>query len=80
MSRHLRWTLGRLVPLFALLSVPLPLVAQNQGRGALRPFAYVFVAYGLVWVIIGFWVFLIARRLGRLEERLDARGGGEPRD
>lgn len=77
MSRRLRGTLGLFLPVFLLLLSPLSLVAQNQGRGALRPFAYVFVAYGLVWVIIGFWVFLIARRLGRLEERLGGGRGGE---
>ncbi|NNF27645.1 MAG: CcmD family protein [Gemmatimonadetes bacterium] len=77
MSRRLRRTLGLFLPVFLLLLSPLSLVAQNQGRGALRPFAYVFVAYGLVWVIIGFWVFLIARRLGRLEERLGGGRGGE---
>ena len=75
MSRFLRRALGLLVPLFLLASAPIPLFAQDQGRGALRPFAYVFIAYGLVWVIIGFWVFLIARRLGRLEDRLG--GGGQ---
>ena len=57
--------------LFAFLAlVPAPLMAQAdaQGRGALRPYIYVFVAYGLVWVLIGLWVFLIARRMGRLEK------------
>ncbi|NNM33892.1 MAG: CcmD family protein [Gemmatimonadetes bacterium] len=77
MSRRLRGTLGLFLPILLSLLSPLSLVAQNQGRGALRPFAYVFVAYGLVWVIIGFWVFLIARRLGRLEERLGGGRGGE---
>ena len=66
----------RVLPLLlALLAVPVPLLAQTQGRGALRPFAYVFVAYGLVWVAIGLWVFLIARRLVRLERNPPGQGG-----
>ena len=72
---------GRLVRvLVALLVLPAPLLAQagTQGRGALRPYAYVFVAYGLVWVLIGLWVFLIARRLGRLEN--DLRRGEQARE
>ena len=77
MSRLLRGALGLSLPLLLGLAAPLPLLAQDQGRGALRPFAYVFVAYGLVWVIIGFWVFLIARRLGRLESRIDAGSGSD---
>ena len=76
MTVGLRGVLRLLGPLLVILSAPMPLLAQNQGRGALRPFAYVFIAYGLVWVIIGFWVFLIARRLGRIEERLGDRGPG----
>lgn len=75
MSRVLRGAFALLVPVFFLASTPISLWAQEQGRGALRPFAYVFIAYGLVWVIIGYWVFLIARRLGRLEDRLG--GGGQ---
>lgn len=66
----------RLTPLLMgfLLLIPAPVLAQGtQGRGALRPYFYVFLAYGLVWVIIGFWVFLIARRLGRLERHLEGR-------
>lgn len=62
----------------ALGTVPMPLLAQTQGRGALRPFLYVFLAYGLVWVVIGFWVFLIARRLRRIERDLVAGDHSSP--
>lgn len=64
--------------LLALLALPVPLLAQTQGRGALRPFFYVFLAYGLVWVAIGLWVFLIARRLIRLERNVPGQGGATP--
>lgn len=67
-----------LMLLLVALSAPLPLVAQTQGRGALRPFFYVFLAYGLVWVAIGIWVFLIARRLGRIERDLAAGDRSPP--
>ena len=65
---------------WGFLLSPLPLAAQagTQGRGDLRPFFYVFLAYGLVWVAIGFWVFLIARRLGRLERDLKPEPSAGP--
>ncbi|MGI9627125.1 MAG: CcmD family protein [Longimicrobiales bacterium] len=71
----------RLIALLLWFSVliPAPVLAQGtQGRGALRPYFYVFAAYGLVWVLIGFWVFLIARRLGRLERNLQGRNPSTP--
>ena len=50
------------------LAVPAALLAQSTeaGRGALRPYVHVFLAYGVVWVLILFWVWRIARGLKRL--------------
>ena len=54
--------------LVALLASPVAVIAQDaQGRGALRPYIHIFVAYGLVWVLIGIWVWRIGTRLKVLE-------------
>ena len=37
---------------------------------SLRPYAFVFVAYALAWLLVLGWVVTIARRMGRLERRL----------
>ncbi len=46
---------------------PVLLLAQEVGRGALRPYLHVFAAYGLFWVLILFWVWRIARGLKQLQ-------------
>lgn len=48
---------------------PAVLAAQGEaGRGALRPFVHVLLAYAVAWIAILIWVWLIARRLRRLED------------
>lgn len=44
------------------------LLLQSDGAGvpSLRPYVHVFLAYGLAWVIILFWVWRIWRGLQRL--------------
>ena len=56
------------IGLLWLLAAPAVAAAQvvNGGRGALRPFFHVFVAYGVVWIMILLWVWWIARKLSRL--------------
>ena len=62
--------------LLALLLVPAELWAQaaeplsSQRLG--RPYLFVFLAYALVWLFIAGWVISIARRLARVEKRLQA--------
>ena len=47
---------------------PALLAAQGEaGRGALRPFVHVLLAYAAAWIAILAWVWLIARRLRRLD-------------
>ena len=46
-------------------ATPVGLLAQNSGRGALRPYVHVLLAYGLVWLLILVWVWMIARKLKR---------------
>jgi CcmD family protein len=65
MSRVTVWALALLVllPSFA--------AAQGAAPPSLRPYWHVFIAYALVWVILFGWVVAIARRLGRVEVRID---------
>ncbi len=49
-------------------ATPVALVAQAEaGRGALRPYVHVLLAYGVAWILILVWVWRIARALKRLE-------------
>ncbi len=51
------------VPGFEVLAA-----AQDEaGRGALRPYVHVLIAYGVAWVLILVWVWRIARGLKRAE-------------
>jgi len=63
--------------LVGALAVAVPAAAQEAGLpGAggqsLRPYAFVFIAYTVLWVLVFGWLFSVARRLARLERRLDA--------
>lgn len=67
-----RWNLDAIGPgvaaaLFAL-GTPAVLSAQvaDGGRGAMRPFVHVLLAYGIAWVIVLIWVWWIARSLKRV--------------
>jgi len=55
-------------------AAPAVLLAQAEGgRGALRPYVHVFLAYGITWVLIAVWVWMIARRMKRLAAAESAR-------
>lgn len=41
------------------------------GTQSLRPYAHVFIAYALAWLLVIGWTWSIARRLGRVERRLE---------
>lgn len=49
-------------------AAPAALFAQaaEAGRGALRPYVHVLLAYGIAWVLIALWVWMIARKMKRL--------------
>lgn len=51
----------------ALAQVP----ADAMASQSLRPYAHVFAAYAIAWLLIGGWIFSINRRLGKLESRHD---------
>ena len=55
-----------------------PALAQSAtlpGTGlsgqSLRPYGFVFLAYALAWLLVLGWVVTIARRMGRLDKRLE---------
>ncbi len=52
---------------FALQEGATDLASQHLGRG----YTHVFIAYALAWAIILGWVIAIARRLARIERRMD---------
>lgn len=63
--------------LVGLLGLVVPAAASAQAAGELgrqtlgRPYWHVFLAYALAWLLIGGWVISIARRLARVEKRLE---------
>ena len=61
-----------------LFSLAVPAVALAQttggGRGALRPYVHIFLAYGAAWILILVWVWLIARGLKRVTAGLENTG------
>jgi CcmD family protein len=66
-----------LVVIPGVLTILTPVAALAQGnpdemaRQTLgRPYVNVFVGYAAAWILIGGWVFSIARRLARVEKRL----------
>lgn len=56
-----------------LLAAPAIAVAQvvDGGRGALRPYVHVLLAYAVVWILIVLWIWWIARTLSRLNNEHD---------
>ena len=74
-KRLLRWVL----PAFALIVLALPTLAQesalpgsNIAEQSLRPYAFVFIAYAIVWVFVLGWIVAVGRRMSALARRLDA--------
>ncbi len=59
------------------LSAPAALTAQvaDAGRGAMRPYVHVLLAYAVVWLLILLWVWMIARQLRRVEDATKPDGG-----
>ena len=62
-------------PLLVLALTALPVAAQglpgtDVGSQSLRAYHFVFTAYAIAWLLIFGWVVSVARRLARLEKRL----------
>ena len=57
-------------PIASLWLLAAPALAAVQaaegGRDTLRPYVHVLLAYAVVWILILFWVWWIARKLSRL--------------
>lgn len=61
-------TLASFALLLASPSLPVLLLqAEEAGRGALRPYLHIFVAYAIAWILILFWVWRISRKLKGVE-------------
>lgn len=61
-------TWASIASLAGALAAEFAALTQSGGAGvpSLRPYVHVFLAYGLAWVIILFWVWRIWRGLQRL--------------
>lgn len=61
-------TWASILSVVGVLAAEFALFTQSGGAGvpSLRPYVHVFLAYGLAWVIILFWVWRIWRGLNRL--------------
>ncbi|HSW30888.1 MAG TPA: CcmD family protein [Longimicrobiales bacterium] len=60
------------------LAVAVPAAAQDAAVPvtglsglSLRPYQFVFLAYALAWLLVLGWVVAVARRMARLERRLE---------
>lgn len=72
MRRFLQTTLALLLLAGALWALPLPAEGQAApGSGLGRPYWHVFAAYVVAWALVLGWVVSIARRLARIEKRLE---------
>ena len=71
---RLAGTVARLL-VAGLLLLPPALVAQAEqqplGAQSLRPYWHVFIAYALAWILVFGWLVSVARRLARVERRLE---------
>ena len=54
-----------------VLVTPAALAAQSMGAQSLRPYWHVFIAYAIAIVLVMVWAGSIARRISRLEDRLE---------
>jgi CcmD family protein len=58
----------------AVLATPVSAVQEASGLGGQtlgRGYLHMFVAYGLAWILVLGWAVSIARRLARVERRLE---------
>ena len=53
-----------------LLASPVLAQAPEATPLEMRHFWHVFIAYAVAWLFVGGWLFLIVRRLRKVEERL----------
>ena len=57
----------------ASLLTPMLLVAQMEETtpGGMEAYRNVFIAYAVVWLLVGGWILAIARRLNGVAKRMD---------
>lgn len=76
MTASLRTFVSILAGVLPAVLVAGGLAAAQAGPGTLgaqsfRPYAHVFIAYALAWLLVIGWTWSIARRLGKVERRLE---------
>jgi CcmD family protein len=76
MHRALRLFTRFALPALLPAALALPAAAQalpgsDMGAQNLQPYHFLFVAYALAWILVFGWVVSVARRLARLEKRLE---------
>jgi CcmD family protein len=56
------------------LGVPASLLAQMEEvtPGGMEAYRNVFIAYTVVWLLVGGWILSISRRLNAVAKRMDA--------
>ncbi len=68
----MRFLLSCLLAVIALSLAPGLLEAQAPaGARQMRHFWHVFAAFGIAWILVFGWAVSIARRLARVEEKLN---------
>lgn len=76
MHRALRFFSRLTLAVLLSAALALPAAAQalpgtDMSAQNLQPYHFLFIAYALAWVLVFGWVVSIARRLARLEKRLE---------
>ena len=67
------FALRAVLGLALLLAGPAQLLAQMEETtpGGMSAYRNVFIAYAVVWLLVGGWILSIARRMTALSRRLD---------
>ena len=62
-----------ILTLALLLALPALAVAQMSDAtpGGMAAYRNVFIAYSLVWILVGGWIFSVSRRLTAVSSQLD---------
>jgi CcmD family protein len=68
----MRW-MRHLLPMFLIATSPSFAAAQGGPANPMRAYWHVVIAYAVLWLVVGGWIYSIVRRLARIERRLGDR-------